>query len=99
MIYQVLDTSINKLFGTFQTEEEAMTLVRTLVGTNEGNWADELAVGCELPDGSFQEPLTGAALLERAEWEIAQRANGCSAETTDTSVHSMAASALKRDVS
>ncbi|MDQ3043590.1 MAG: hypothetical protein M3R06_00355 [Chloroflexota bacterium] len=97
MIYRVFDTSINKLFGTFKTEKEAMVLVRTLVGTNEDNWADDLAVGYERADGSFKEPLTGPALLERAEQVVAQRASGSSTGSGDPDVYSMAASAPKRD--
>jgi len=73
MKYRVFDTSVNRLFGTFDTEAEAMTLVRTLVGSNEDDWADDLAVSCERPDGSFDEPLSGAALLARAEDVVAKR--------------------------
>ncbi len=67
MKYRVFDTSINKLFGVYDSEEEAMALVRTLVGSNEDNIANDLAVSCEHDDGSFTEPLSGAALVARAE--------------------------------
>lgn len=73
MKYRVFDTSINKLFGAYDTEEEAMTLVRALVGTNDVGYAEDLAVSCEFADGHFSEPLSGAALLARAEEVAAQR--------------------------
>ena len=44
-----------------------MALVQTLVGDNSDKIADDLAVGCEQEDGSFTEPLSGAALLARVE--------------------------------
>ena len=67
MTYRVFDTNINKLFGAFETEEEALTLVRALIGDNGDDYADDLAVAYERADGSFGEPLSGAALLARAE--------------------------------
>ncbi len=73
MKYRVFDTSINKLFGVYQTEEEAMTLVRTLIGANEDDYADDLAVACEREDGSFSEPLSGVALVARAEQVAKER--------------------------
>lgn len=72
MTYRVFDTSINKLFGAYSTEEEAMTLVRTLVGANDDGYADDLAVGCERDDGSSTEALSGAALLARADEVLAK---------------------------
>ena len=72
MIYRVFDTSINRLFATYDTEEKALALVRTLVGANGTDYVDDLAVGCEQADGSFAEPLTGAALLARVEDVVAR---------------------------
>jgi hypothetical protein len=66
MTYRVFDTSINRLYGAFATEEEAMALVQTLVGDNSDDFADDLAVGLDHGDGTFAEPLSGAALLARA---------------------------------
>jgi hypothetical protein len=65
MIYRVFDTSINRLYGAFNTEEEALTLVQTLIGSNEDNFADDLAVGWEDADGVISEPLSGNTLLRR----------------------------------
>ena len=73
MIYRVFDTSINRLFAVYDTEEKALALVRTLIGANGADYADDLAVGCEQADGSFAEPLTGAALLARVEEVATQR--------------------------
>jgi len=73
MIYRVWDTDINRLHGTYDTEEEALALVRTLVSTYGDAYAEDLAVGCERPDGSFTEPLSGRELLARAEQVMAER--------------------------
>ena len=66
MTYRVFDTGINKLFGVFPTEAEAMRLVRVLLSDDAG-YADDLAVSCEADDGSFASPLSGAALIARAD--------------------------------
>jgi hypothetical protein len=66
MTYRVFDTSINKLFGVFPTEAEAMHLVRVLLSDDAG-YADDLAVSCEADDGSFASPLFGAALIARVD--------------------------------
>jgi hypothetical protein len=66
MKYRLWDTDINRLFGTFESEGEALALVRTLVGRYGDAYADDLAMGCERSDGSFIPPLTGAALIARA---------------------------------
>ena len=76
MIYRVFDTSINRLFGAFATEEEAMALVQTLVGDNSDNVAEDLAVGCEPDDGTFVEPLSGQALLARADEVVSASTSG-----------------------
>jgi len=67
MTHRVFDTGINKLFGVYETEQDAMTLVRSLVGSNDDDVAHELAVSRERPGGTFDEPLSGAELLHRAE--------------------------------
>jgi len=67
MKYRVFDTSINKLFGVYGTEDEAMALVRALIGANGASYADDLALACERDDGSRTEAMAGAALLARAD--------------------------------
>ena len=73
MVYRLFDTSINRLFGSFDTEEDALALVWTVVGANRDD-ADDLALGCERADGSFAAPLSGATLLARAD-EVAPEHN------------------------
>jgi hypothetical protein len=73
MTYRVVDTRINKLFGAYETEEEALTFVRALVGANGDDYAGDLAVSHERMDGSFGESLSGAALVARAEAIAAER--------------------------
>lgn len=73
MRYRVWDTDINRLFGTYDNEAEALSWVRTLVGRYGEGYADDLAVGCEREDGWFTEPLSGAALLKRVDVVAAER--------------------------
>lgn len=73
MIYRVWDTDINRLHGTYDNEADALALVRTLVSAYGNDYATELAVGSEAADGSFTEPLSGAALIARAEEVAAER--------------------------
>lgn len=65
--YRLWDIDINRLFGTFDDEAEALDLVRTLLSTYGEAYAEVLVLGCERGDGSFTQPLTGAALVERAQ--------------------------------
>lgn len=67
MRYYLWDTDIAKLLGAFQTEEEALTLVRVLVARYGATYADEFALGIECGDRSPSTSLSGADLLSRAE--------------------------------
>lgn len=73
MRWRVVDTDIGRLFGTYDNEEEALALVRTLVSSYGENCAEDLAMGGERDDGSFTEPLLGKDLLRRAEEVAAER--------------------------
>lgn len=73
MRYRVWDTDINRLFGTYDNEAEALSWVRTLLSRYGDGYADDLAVGCEREDGSFTEPLSGAALRQRVADVAAER--------------------------
>ena len=78
MRYRFWDTDINHYFGLFDTEEEALALVRTLVGAYGAAYADDLSLGREDDDGSRADPISGAALIVRAE-EVAARLDPVSA--------------------
>lgn len=64
-IHRVFDTGINKLFGSFDNEADTVRLAGALIGANHDDWATDLNVGAELPDGTFLDPLTGDELLAR----------------------------------
>jgi len=70
MTHSVWDTDLGKLLGAFDTEEEALAVVRTLVETYGPGEADDLTVSSEYPDGSLGESLFGAALLARLERQL-----------------------------
>lgn len=65
MKYRLWDTDINRLFGAFDNEAEALAMVRTLIESYGDAYADDLALGCERLDGSFTPPLIGTALIAR----------------------------------
>ena len=67
MIYRLWDTDIGRLFGVFDTEDEALALVRSMVNTYGANYADDLALGREHGDGSFDEPSSSALLARLQE--------------------------------
>lgn len=75
MTYKLWDTDIGRLFGAYDTEDEALALVRTLVATYGADYAGDLTLGHRRADGSIGEPLSGAALVARAE-EVAARHEG-----------------------
>lgn len=72
MKYRVWDTDIGKLFGVYDTEAEALALVR-LLAESYGEDVEDLALTCKHGDGSFGEPQSGAALVARAGQVAAER--------------------------
>lgn len=72
MRYRVWDTDINRLFGTYETEEEALALVRVLA-PSYGEDIEDLAMTFEHDDGTFFPALWGFALLGYVEWLDAER--------------------------
>lgn len=73
MRYRVWDTDINRLFGTYEHEEDALALVRTLVGRYGEGYAADLSMGGERDDGSCTPTMSEIALLKRAENVAAER--------------------------
>ncbi len=65
--YEVMDLPSASLLGCYESEEEALAVVRSLLEVNDPSWVDDLAIGHERADGSAGEPLYGAALLARLE--------------------------------
>lgn len=73
MTYPLFDTSLGRLMRVFASEEAALVHVRTLLGVNDPDFADDLALGGETDDGRYAEPISGAALVARAEEAVADR--------------------------
>lgn len=66
MRYRLWDTDIGQLFGAFETEQEALSVVRILVANYGDDIIDDLGLAQELPDGSPGTPLNGRELVRRA---------------------------------
>jgi hypothetical protein len=73
MRYRIWDTEINRLFGAFVNEADALALVRTLINASGEAYANDLAVGCGRPDGTFTGPRSDAALVSDANQRAVER--------------------------
>ena len=61
------DIETGNYLGRYATEEEALSVVRSLIRHYGPAYADDLNLGAEDDAGPFGEPLSGAALLARLE--------------------------------
>lgn len=64
--YDLWDVEAGNLVGTFDTEGEALGLVRDLLDANGSDYADALDLGCVDEQGAFRTIATGAALAATA---------------------------------
>ena len=71
MKYRVWDTDIGKLLTVYDTEDEALALVRMLISAYGVESADAITMSTEHDDRTFDDPLFGAALAARAEEALA----------------------------
>ena len=71
--YVIVDTDINRVVGTRETQKEALVYVARLLKTNGDDYADELAVGLRTDDDNYVDVLSGAALLARVRAVVAER--------------------------
>jgi hypothetical protein len=67
MHYDLWDVETGNYFGRFEREDEALAIVQTLVSHYGDQYANRLSLGAEGDDGTWSEPIEGAALLERVE--------------------------------
>lgn len=73
MRYNLWDVETNGYFGQYEDEDKALALVKTLVSRYGAGYADSLVLGSVGDDGKIGEPLSGAALMARANVVIAER--------------------------
>jgi hypothetical protein len=65
MKFSLWDVQTNSYLGRFDDEREALALVRTLVDHCGPSYAERLDLGAITDDGQPQDPISGAALLDR----------------------------------
>lgn len=65
MTYVLFDTTINRVMGVYESEQEALAYVRALLSVNDADFADDLALAKDLGGGRPGEPLSGAELVAR----------------------------------
>lgn len=73
MIYDLWDVEVNRYLGRFEDESEALVLVRTLVNHYGAAYADDLELGGISVEGEVLEPLSGPALIARADTVLAHK--------------------------
>ena len=66
MFYELIDVESGNLVGTYDSEDEALSIVRRGVHLNGSGFVDTLALGYEDDDGEGAQIAAGADLLARA---------------------------------
>jgi len=66
MFFELLDVETGNLIGTYETEEEALAVVRRAARLNGPSYVSALALGYEDQDGEGAQLAAGADLLDRA---------------------------------
>ena len=67
MTYDLWDVESGNIVNTFETEREALSVVRTLLELNGPEYAQSLSLGYEDDDGSMRIVADGDDLASRAE--------------------------------
>ena len=67
MTYDLWDVESGNIVNTFETEREALDVVRTLLDLNGPEYARSLSLGFEGDDGSMRIIAEGEDLASRAE--------------------------------
>lgn len=73
MLYRLWDTDIGHMYGAFDSEDEALALVRTLVSSYGDTIATDLTLSYERQDGTNEPARSGAELVRRANEVAAAR--------------------------
>jgi hypothetical protein len=73
MTFDLWDVESNKYLGHYDEESEALVLVLNLVTHYGPAYADDLELGAMTAEGQALEPLSGAALIRRAEELVSPR--------------------------
>ena len=65
MLYELIDVKNGNLVGTYDSEDEALAIVRRGAHLNGSGFVDKLALGYEDDDGEGAQLAAGADLLAR----------------------------------
>ena len=66
LFFELLDVQTGNLIGTYETEQQALVVVRRAYQLNGSEYVRNLALGCEDDDGEGEQLAAGADLLTRA---------------------------------
>ena len=73
MIYELWETETGNLIGTYETEQDALSLVRDAIQSYGAQYVDSFLLGCEDEEGYSTLIAEGHDLAERALSEKAPR--------------------------
>jgi hypothetical protein len=67
MYFELWDQESGNSLGDYDSEAEALAIVRDMLAENEPDYADMLSLGCTQDDGTFAIVASGASLAARAQ--------------------------------
>jgi hypothetical protein len=67
MYFELWDLDTGNIIGDFDTEAEALAVVRSLVEVNTPSFVDMISLGCIEDNGSFRIVARGRPLAARAD--------------------------------
>ncbi len=73
MFYELWDLESGNMIGDYDTEAEALVVVRDIVDANTPSFADLLSLGCTADDGSFRIVAQGRPLAVLADRFVKQQ--------------------------
>jgi hypothetical protein len=76
MYYELWDLESGNMIGDYDTEAEALIVVRDIVDANTPSFADLLSLGCTADDGSFRIVAQGRPLAVMADRAAAEERSG-----------------------
>ena len=75
MFYEFWHLGSGNIINTYNTEAEALSVVRGLLEVNTSSMADELSLGCNEDDGSFRIVAEGRPLAVMADRAAGEQAH------------------------
>lgn len=92
MKYTVFDLDINKLWGVFDTMDEAVAYVRAILSANTDDYADDLGIIPRTELGEYGESISGDGLRRCVKEHAARREGATTTRTASAQSYGAAGS-------